>query len=77
MDYRLKIENEQLRQALDPFLRSHRTTEERRTAVEAALSGEGGKVWRDELAKWTVQVVPVEPWCSKRTLNGVRWFGTR
>ncbi len=60
MDYRLKIENEQLRQALDPFLHSHRTTEERRTAVEAALSGEGGKVWRDELAKWTVQVVPVE-----------------
>lgn len=60
MDYRLKIENEQLRQALDPFLHSHRTTEERITAVEAALSGEGGKVWRDELAKWTVQVVPVE-----------------
>jgi len=60
VDYRLKIENEQLRQALDPFLHSHRTTEERRTAVEAALSGEGGKVWRDELAKWTVQVVPVE-----------------
>jgi predicted unusual protein kinase regulating ubiquinone biosynthesis (AarF/ABC1/UbiB family) len=60
VDYRLKIENEQLRQALDPFLHSHRTTEERITAVEAALSGEGGKVWRDELAKWTVQVVPVE-----------------
>ena len=60
MDYGLKIENEQLRQALDPFLRSYRTTEERITAVEAALSGEGGKVWRDELAKWTVQVVPLE-----------------
>lgn len=60
MEYGLKIENEQLRQALDLFLRSYRTTEERITAVEAALSGEGGKIWRDELAKWTVQVVPLE-----------------
>jgi ubiquinone biosynthesis protein len=60
VEYPLKIENEQIRQALDPFLRSYLTTEDRITAVEAALSGEGGKVWRDELAKWTVQVVPVE-----------------
>ena len=60
MEYRLKIENERLHQALDPFLRSYRTTGERIAAVEVALSGESGKVWRDELAKWTVQVVPVE-----------------
>jgi len=60
VEYPLKIENEQLRQALDPFLRSYLTTEDRITAIEAALSGEGGQVWRDELAKWTVQVVPVE-----------------
>jgi ubiquinone biosynthesis protein len=60
VEYPLKIENEQLRQALDPFLRSYLTTEDRITAIEAALSGEGGQVWRDELAKWTVQVVPLE-----------------
>jgi len=60
VDYPLKIDNEQLHQALDPFLRSYRTTEERITAVEAAISGASGKVWRDELAKWTVAVVPVE-----------------
>jgi ubiquinone biosynthesis protein len=60
VEYRLKVEHEQLHQALEPFLRGHPTTETRITAVGAALSGEGGKVWRDELAKWTVQVVPVE-----------------
>ena len=60
MDFRLKIGNEKLHEALDPFLRTHRTTEERISAVEAALSGAGGKVWREELARWTVQVVPVE-----------------
>ena len=60
MEYRLKIESGQLLQALDPFLRSHSTTAERIVAIEAALSGEGGKVWRDELAKWTVRMVPVE-----------------
>ena len=55
-----KIENGQLRHALDPFLHSYPTTAERIVAIEAALSGEGGKVWRDELAKWTVRMVPVE-----------------
>ena len=60
MKYRLKIENEHLQQALDPFLRSYGTTAERIIAIEAALSGEGGKVWRDELAKWTVRMLPVE-----------------
>jgi ubiquinone biosynthesis protein len=60
VDYRLKIANGQLWQALDPFLRSYTTTAERISAIEAVLSGEGGKVWRDELAKWTVQMVPVE-----------------
>ena len=49
-----------MRQALDPFLRSYPTTAERIVAIETALSGEGGKVWRDELAKWTVRMVPVE-----------------
>ena len=60
MEYRLNMGHEHLQQALEPFLRSYRTTEARITAVETALSGEGAKVWRDELAKWTVQVVPVE-----------------
>jgi ubiquinone biosynthesis protein len=60
VQYRLKIEKRQLRQALDPFLRSFGTTAERIIAIEAALTGESGKVWRDELAKWTVRMVPVE-----------------
>ncbi len=60
MEYRLKIENGQLRHALDPFLHTYPTTTERIVAIETALSGEGGKVWRDELAKWTVRMVPVE-----------------
>ena len=60
VEYRLKIENGQLRHALDPFLHTYPTTAERIVAIETALSGEGGKVWRDELAKWTVRMVPVE-----------------
>jgi len=60
VEYQLKIENGQLRQALDPFLHSYATTAERIVAIEATLSGKGGKIWRNELAKWTVRVVPVE-----------------
>jgi predicted unusual protein kinase regulating ubiquinone biosynthesis (AarF/ABC1/UbiB family) len=60
VEYQLKIEHEQLRQAVEPFLRAYGTTAERVAAIEAALRGETGKVWRDELAKWTVRVVPVE-----------------
>ncbi len=60
MEYRLRIEKEQLRQALDPFLRSYGTTAERIAVIESVLSGKGSKIWRDELAKWTVRMVPVE-----------------
>ena len=60
MQYSLKIENEKLRQALDPFLRSYATTAERIRAVEGVLTGKMGKIWRRELAKWTVRMLPVE-----------------
>jgi ubiquinone biosynthesis protein len=60
VEYRLKIESEKLQEALDPFLRSYRTTQERVAAIEAGLRGESGRVWREELAKWTVRMVPVE-----------------
>lgn len=60
MEYQLKIENGQLRQALDPFLQNYLTTAERIMAIEGTLSGQGGRLWRNELAKWTVRMVPVE-----------------
>ena len=60
VEYPLKIEDQHLRQAVEPFLRSYGTTAERITAVESVLSGESGKIWRRELAKWTVRMVPVE-----------------
>ncbi len=60
MEARLKIENGQLQQALEGFLRSYRTTAERISAVDAALRSESGKFWRHELGKWTARVLPVE-----------------
>ncbi len=60
VEYQLKIENEKLQQALEPFLSSYQTTAQRIAAIEAALSGDGRRVWRDELAKWTVRMLPVE-----------------
>ena len=60
MGHQLKIENDQLQAALEPFLRGYTSTRARIAAVEAALGGEGGKLWREELAKWTVRMVPVE-----------------
>jgi ubiquinone biosynthesis protein len=60
VEYKLKIDNQQLQQALGPFLRNYTTTAERIAAIESALSGNGGKVWRRELAKWTVHMVPFE-----------------
>lgn len=60
MEYHPKIATQQLRPALEPFLASHTTTEERIAAIESALCSDGGRVWRDELAAWTVRVLPVE-----------------
>ncbi len=56
----LKIENGQLQQAVEPFLRSYPTPAERISVIESVLSGQGGKLWREELASWTVRMVPVE-----------------
>ncbi len=60
MRSRIKIEEEHLQQALEPFLRGHQTTAARIGAVQSALEGDGGKRWRRELARWTLRVVPVE-----------------
>ena len=60
MDHRLKIEDQPLQQALEPFLRGYKTTAERVQAIETALSSEAGRFWRDELGKWTMRMVPVE-----------------
>ena len=60
-----------------PFCTRYPTTAERIVAIETALSGEGGKVWRDELAKWTVEWCRSNSWSPRFTPNGVRWFGTR
>jgi len=60
MQSRVKIDQEQLQQALEPFLRGQRTAAGRISAVVSALEGESGNVWRRELARWTLRVVPVE-----------------
>lgn len=60
MEHRIEIKDGQLQQALEGFLRNYTTTAERISAVEAALKSEAGKFWRDELAGWTVHMVPVE-----------------
>lgn len=60
MQYQLKISDHKLQQALEPFLQSYRTTADRIDAIVEALSGAAGDIWREELAKWTVRMVPVE-----------------
>jgi ubiquinone biosynthesis protein len=60
VEHRIEIKDGQLWQALEAFLSSYKTTAERISAVEAALKSEAGKSWRDELARWTVHMVPVE-----------------
>ncbi len=58
--HRIKIKNEELQGALEPFLRGYKTTAERIAAIETALGSVAGRFWRDELGKWTVRMVPVE-----------------
>lgn len=60
MQARVKIDQQQLQQALEPFLRGQRTAAGRISAVVSALEGESGRVWRRELARWTLRVLPVE-----------------
>jgi len=60
VDHRLTIRDGQLQQALEGFLRGYTTTAARISAVKSALESPTGKYWRDELAKWTVLMVPVE-----------------
>jgi ubiquinone biosynthesis protein len=60
MHPRVKIDREQLQQALEPFLRGCRTNAERISAVRGALESESASHWRRELARWTLRVLPVE-----------------
>ena len=60
MENRIKIGDESLHQALQPFLSGYATPEDRINAIQTALESENGKFWREELGKWTVCVVPVE-----------------
>jgi ubiquinone biosynthesis protein len=56
----IKIGSAPLKEALQPFLSSYTTPTEKINAVQAALEGEEGKFWREELGKWTIRMVPVE-----------------
>ena len=58
--HRIKIETDELQEALGPFLHGYKTTAARISAIEAALGSAAGKFWRDELGKWTVRMVPVD-----------------
>ena len=60
VENRIKIDNESLRQALEPFLSAYTSITEKINAVEVALGSEDGKFWRQELGKWTIRMVPVE-----------------
>ena len=60
VENKIKIGDQPLQQALQPFLSGCATTAERIGAVQTALEGENGRFWREELGKWTVRVVPVE-----------------
>ncbi len=60
MGSRIKIDHAQLERALEPFLRGHTTTAARIGAIQAALEGDAGTVWRRELAQWASRVLPVE-----------------
>jgi hypothetical protein len=55
MENHTKIGKEPLRQALKPFLST-----EKINAIQTALENEDGKIWREELGKWTIRMVPVE-----------------
>lgn len=56
----IKISDEPLGGALDPFLSGFASLPEKIEAVQNALGSEAGKFWRAELGKWTVRMVPVE-----------------
>jgi ubiquinone biosynthesis protein len=60
MPFQLKIADGELQHALETFLGAYPTTAERVAAIQSALESQGGKLWRDELAQWTVRVLPVE-----------------
>jgi ubiquinone biosynthesis protein len=60
VENRIKIGSDSLQQALQPFLSGYATPAEKIEVVQAALEGEQGKYWREELGKWTVRMVPVE-----------------
>ena len=60
VENRIKIDNQSLQQALEPFLGAYTSTTEKINAVEVALGSEDGKFWRQELGKWTIRMVPVE-----------------
>ena len=60
MEDRIKIGDESLNAALQPFLSGFATPTEKLEAVQGALESEAGKFWRAELGKWTVRMVPVE-----------------
>jgi len=60
VEYRIRINDGNLQQALEAFLGGHKTTTGRISTVQAALGSQGGKFWRDELGQWTVHMVPVE-----------------
>ena len=60
MEHPFKIDNVPLPQVLGPFLQGCKSTMEMIGAVQHALEAGGGRVWRDELGKWTVRMVPVE-----------------
>ena len=60
VEKQIQIGNQSLQQALLPFLDGFRTPLEKISAIEAALESENGKLWRQELGKWTVRMLPVE-----------------
>lgn len=60
VEYRLRIKNQHLHQALGPFLLGFKSHAERLSAIEAILLGKDARFWRAELGKWTARMVPVE-----------------
>lgn len=60
VENQIKIGDESLDRALQPFLSGFATTAEKSEAIQNALRGGTGKFWRAELGKWTVRMVPVE-----------------
>ena len=60
MEHPFKIGNVPLPQVLVPFLQGCKSTMEMVAAIQQTLEAAGGRVWREELGKWTVRMVPVE-----------------